>query len=110
MACQWAAGGSAELHVWAGGFHGFQTIVPTAAVSRAGAQARETWVRRILSQRLRGLGLEARTDRLGNLIASLAGAAGAPSVMLFTHMDQLGFVVRKIEADGLIRVQGLSLD
>lgn len=45
----WAAGGSAELHVWAGGFHGFQTIVPTAAVSRAGAQTRETWVRRILS-------------------------------------------------------------
>ena len=45
----WAAGGSAELHVWAGGFHGFQTIVPTAAVSRAGAQAREAWVRRILS-------------------------------------------------------------
>ncbi len=31
----WAAGGNAELHVWAGGFHGFQSIVPTAAVSRA---------------------------------------------------------------------------
>ena len=45
----WAAGGSAELHVWAGGFHGFQTIVPTAAVSLAGGQAREAWVRRILS-------------------------------------------------------------
>ena len=23
-----------ELHIWAGGFHGFQTVVPTAAVSR----------------------------------------------------------------------------
>ena len=45
----WAAGGSAELHVWAGGFHGFQTIVPAAAVSRAGAQAREAWVHRMLS-------------------------------------------------------------
>ncbi len=28
--------------------------------------------------------------------------------MLFTHMDQLGFVVRKIEADGLIRVERLG--
>ena len=44
----WAAGGSAELHVWAGGFHGFQTIVPTAAVSRAAVQTREAWVRRVL--------------------------------------------------------------
>ena len=44
----WAAGGSAELHVWAGGFHGFQTIVPTAAVSRAAVQTREAWVRRML--------------------------------------------------------------
>jgi len=44
----WEAGGSAELHVWAGGYHGFQTIVPTAAVSRAAVQTREAWVRRVL--------------------------------------------------------------
>ena len=45
----WAAGGAAELHIWAGGFHGFQAIVPSAAVSRAGRQAREAWVRRMLA-------------------------------------------------------------
>ena len=28
--------------------------------------------------------------------------------MLFAHMDQLGFVVRKIEADGLVRVERLG--
>jgi acetyl esterase/lipase len=44
----WEAGGSAELHIWAGGFHGFQTIVPTAAVSQRAIQARESWVRRVL--------------------------------------------------------------
>ena len=54
------------------------------------------------------LGLETRTDRLGNLIATLEGDADAPSVMLFTHMDQLGFVVRKIEADGFIRIERLG--
>ena len=45
----WAGGGSAELHIWAGGFHGFQTIVPTAAVSRAAVQTRKAWVRRMLA-------------------------------------------------------------
>jgi acetyl esterase/lipase len=45
----WAAGGSAELHIWAGGFHGFPGIVPTAALSHAAVQTREAWVRRRLS-------------------------------------------------------------
>lgn len=54
------------------------------------------------------VGLPTRTDRLGNLIATIPGNPGAPSVMLFTHMDQLGFVVRKIESDGLIRVERLG--
>jgi acetyl esterase/lipase len=45
----WAAGGSAELHVWAGGFHGFQGIVPSAAVSQRAVQTREAWVRRVLT-------------------------------------------------------------
>ncbi len=53
-------------------------------------------------------GLPTRTDRLGNLIATIAGNPDAPLVMLFTHMDQLGFIVRKIEADGLIRVERLG--
>jgi acetyl esterase/lipase len=45
----WDAGGSAELHIWAGGFHGFQTIVPTATLSRTAIQTRESWIRRVLS-------------------------------------------------------------
>ena len=45
----WAAGGSAELHVWAGGFHGFQTIVPAAAVWQTAVRTREAWVRRVLA-------------------------------------------------------------
>jgi acetyl esterase/lipase len=45
----WEAGGTAELHIWAGGFHGFQTIVPTASVSQRAMQTREAWVRRFLS-------------------------------------------------------------
>jgi len=44
----WAAGGDAELHVWAGGFHGFDALAPTAAVSTAARRARNAWIRRTL--------------------------------------------------------------
>lgn len=73
-----------------------------------GLSGYEGRVRRRLAAELDGIGLTHRTDRLGNLIATLEGAAGAPSVMLFAHMDQLGFVVRKIEADGFIRLERLG--
>lgn len=44
----WAAGGVADLHVWARGFHGFDGTVPTARVSQASVAAREAWVQRML--------------------------------------------------------------
>lgn len=50
----------------------------------------------------------ARTDRMGNLIVTFEGDVAAPSVMLFTHMDQLGFIVRKVDEDGLIRVERMG--
>jgi putative aminopeptidase FrvX len=73
-----------------------------------GLSGYEGRVRRHLATALRELGLETRTDRLGNLIATIQGDTKAPSVMLFTHMDQLGFVVRKIEDDGFVRVERLG--
>lgn len=73
-----------------------------------GLSGHEGRVRRYLKAALRELGLETSTDRLGNLIATLEGAKGAPSVMLFTHMDQLGFVVRKVEPGGFIRIERLG--
>ncbi|WP_102193689.1 alpha/beta hydrolase fold domain-containing protein [Microbacterium aurantiacum] len=44
----WAAGVQAELHVWAGGFHAFDSFAPHAAVSQASAAARDNWVNRLL--------------------------------------------------------------
>ncbi|SNT53727.1 Acetyl esterase/lipase [Actinacidiphila glaucinigra] len=44
----WHAGGSAELHVWPGGFHGFDTVVPQAALSQDAVAARIRWLRRSL--------------------------------------------------------------
>ena len=45
----WQAGGVAELHVWPGGFHGFQVMVPQAAVSQSAAAAQWDWLRRLLA-------------------------------------------------------------
>ena len=59
-----------------------------------------------LKKQLHALGLSTRSDRLGNLLVQFPGSG--PKVMLFTHMDQLGFLVRKIEADGFLRVERLG--
>lgn len=45
----WAAGGQAELHVWAGAFHGFAVDSPDAPVSRAALAARRTWFERMFA-------------------------------------------------------------
>lgn len=73
-----------------------------------GLSGHEDRVRRALTKELVALGLAPKSDRLGNLFATIEGDAKLPSVMLFAHMDQLGFVVRKIEASGLIRVERLG--
>jgi acetyl esterase/lipase len=44
----WQAGGQAELHVWPGGFHGFDALVPQAALSRDAKAQRLPWLRRLL--------------------------------------------------------------
>jgi acetyl esterase/lipase len=44
----WQAGGSAELHVWPGGFHGFSLLAPQAALSQTAKAAALPWLRRII--------------------------------------------------------------
>ncbi|NEA98760.1 alpha/beta hydrolase [Streptomyces sp. SID13726] len=46
----WQAGGIAELHVWPGGFHGFDGMVPQAALSQDARAARLRWLRRLLGE------------------------------------------------------------
>lgn len=44
----WHAGVQAELHVWPGGFHGFDLMAPHTAIAQAMTAARDAWVGRIL--------------------------------------------------------------
>jgi putative aminopeptidase FrvX len=73
-----------------------------------GLSGHEERVARALCARLAAEGIASRTDRSGNLIASFQGDPAAPSVMLFAHMDQLGFVVRQVTPGGLVRVERLG--
>ncbi|MFF4737396.1 alpha/beta hydrolase [Streptomyces sp. NPDC001262] len=52
----WQSGGQAELHVWPGAFHGFDTFAPRAALSQDARDARTRWLRRILTQSRAGGG------------------------------------------------------
>jgi acetyl esterase/lipase len=44
----WEAGVQTELHVWAGGFHGFAGLGHNARVSRQARAAQQDWLRRTL--------------------------------------------------------------
>jgi putative aminopeptidase len=73
-----------------------------------GLSGHEHRVASAIAAHLDRLGLPHRSDRLGNLSCTLSGDPALPSVMIFTHMDQLGFIVRKIEATGMIRLERLG--
>ena len=45
----WQAGGRAELHVWPGGFHGFDGFAPTAQLSHDAREARVRWLNRLFN-------------------------------------------------------------
>ena len=64
----------------------------------------------LLAGRLRPFCNNARLDRVGNVITHLPGTDGAslPRLMIFAHMDSLGFIVRRIEPDGYLQVDRLG--
>lgn len=68
-----------------------------------GVSGYEDNVRRAIEDKL---STETQTDVMGNLWVTYPGQG--PSVMVFAHMDQLGLIVRKIDADGFLRVHRLG--
>lgn len=45
----WAAGGQAELHVWAGDVHGFDALFPQTRLGVVARRTRTEWLARVLS-------------------------------------------------------------
>ncbi|KAH8178579.1 alpha/beta hydrolase fold domain-containing protein [Sarocladium implicatum] len=49
----WKAGVQCELHVWPGGFHVFDGLVPTSPISVASIEAKSKWVKNMLARQVK---------------------------------------------------------
>ncbi|MCJ8502648.1 M42 family metallopeptidase [Desulfatitalea alkaliphila] len=71
-------------------------------VQTPGISGREEKVRALVVDRMEQLGAAVRTDPMGSLIGHLPGPG--PRVALVAHMDEVGFLVSKVEPAGWVRV------
>ena len=67
----------------------------------AGVSGFEDDIRAVIEAELSGCGTITHT-RSGNLICEKQGPAGAPTVALIAHMDEIGFMVQGVTADGFL--------
>ena len=74
----------------------------TRLTEAAAISGREEQVREIVVEQFTRLGLASRTDRMGNAIARKPGPG--PKVALVAHMDEVGFMVSRIDDGGFVRV------
>lgn len=73
-----------------------------------GVSGFEAPIRKVLKEYLRPLAQELHTDHLGSLVAIKKGTAAEPKLMIAAHMDEVGFLITRITADGFIKFQPLG--
>ncbi|MEK5382367.1 M42 family metallopeptidase [Niallia sp. FSL W8-0635] len=61
-----------------------------------------------IAKRLKGKVDEIEVDGIGNLIVKKKGTQPGPKIVVAAHMDEVGFIVKKIEENGLIRFEKLG--
>ena len=76
--------------------------------TRFGPTSCEEEVARAIEQELKELPVSLQKDAMGNLVAHVPGPVGAPRVMLSAHMDEVGFMITEIDADGFLRFDTLG--
>lgn len=70
-----------------------------------GLSGLEDPIARLLADELRPVVDHVTIDRVGNVVARLAaGDADAPTLMIYSHIDQVGFRVKRVRPDGLLTV------
>lgn len=67
----------------------------------------QAMVRRLVDD-FRRFSADVQVDAFGNVIATIPGPEGAPSLMLAAHSDEIGGVVKAIEPNGMIRFERLG--
>ncbi|WP_314062138.1 M42 family metallopeptidase [uncultured Vagococcus sp.] len=66
---------------------------------------REQEVRRVIIDYLTPFDIKLERDGYGNQYASLTNGSQKPKLMIIAHMDEVGFMVKHITADGFIYTQ-----
>ncbi|MEA4811319.1 MAG: hypothetical protein VB108_01965 [Anaerolineaceae bacterium] len=80
-----------------------------AAITEApGHSGLEAPVTRLMKQALEGYADSFDYDNLGSLICYKKGSGKGPKVMLSSHADEIGFLVKSIDERGIIRVMSLQ--
>jgi endoglucanase len=74
----------------------------TLLTETPGISGREERVRALVAERLAPVAEKITVDSIGNLIGHVPGKG--PRVALIAHMDEIGFMVSKIEDGGFLRV------
>lgn len=77
-------------------------------ISLSGPSGFETSISEFIHRTIMPLVDEVRVDPLGNLLAVKKGTLSKRSLLLNAHMDEVGFMIRKIEDDGFLRFEKLG--
>ncbi|MED3562589.1 M42 family metallopeptidase [Bacillus xiapuensis] len=70
-----------------------------------GIPGNEREVRDIMKKYIAPYADEVTTDGLGSLIAKKVGKEGGPKIMVAGHLDEVGFMITKIDDKGFLRFQ-----
>lgn len=76
-------------------------------VALTGPSGMEDDVVKYLKAELAAIGVAGGVDPLGNVLITRQGTGG-PAVMISVHADEIGFIVKQIEADGYIRFEKIG--
>jgi putative aminopeptidase FrvX len=68
----------------------------------------EEEIDRFLLDRFKTLGLETWQDRAGNIIAKIPGKNASRPIAITGHKDEIGAIVKSIDADGSLQVRKLG--
>ena len=73
-----------------------------------GTASFEQPVVRFLREKLSGLADEVEVDAIGNVYGLMRGSEGGSKVIVPAHSDAVGFIVRHVEPNGLLRLMNLG--
>lgn len=77
--------------------------------SLIGVSSREDALIEYMVRKFQNYGDDVHVDNLGNVVLKLSSQAANPQKLLvFAHMDEIGFIVRKIEKNGFIRIERIG--